>query len=141
MTESAAPNRRLILREKAHQMKESEASDERSGMKGAKVLERRRHRRYAINAVAEVLVTNGMMLFRGRVLDISLEGCFVETLAHLRLEPETPVEMSFTVNGVKFRIKATSRIVRPRTGAGFCFSNLNPRMQAELEVFIKAISQ
>jgi hypothetical protein len=69
------------------------------------------------------------------------KGCYVETRAHLRLQAGTPVEMAFSVNGVRFRIAATSRIVRPGAGAGFCFQDLNPRMQTELDALIKAASE
>jgi hypothetical protein len=99
-------------------------------------LERREHERYAVEGVAEVLVADGTMLFRGRVLDISVAGCYIETQARLRLAPGTRVEMVFRVNGMVFRPMAMSRMVRPGQGAGFFFLNLSPRVEAELEVLI-----
>jgi hypothetical protein len=104
------------------------------------VMERRQHQRYAVDGVAEVVVADGTMLFRGRVLDISVAGCYIETQARLRLEPGTPVEMVFRVNGMVFRPKATSRMVRRGEGAGFLFLNLNPGMQEELEALIAELS-
>jgi hypothetical protein len=106
----------------------------------ANFVERRQHKRYAVDGLAEVLVADGTMLFRGRVLDISVAGCFIETEARLRLLRETPVEMVFRVNGVVFRVLASSRMVCPGKGAGFLFSNLNPRMQAELQALIAELS-
>jgi hypothetical protein len=103
-------------------------------------LERRQHPRYAVNGIAEVLVADGTMLFRGEVLDISVAGCYVETQARLRLEPGTLVEMVFRVNGMVFRPMATSRMVRPGEGAGFLFLNLHSRMQTELEALIAELS-
>ena len=79
-------------------------------------------------AVAEVLVLDGTVLFRGRVLDISVAGCYIETEARLRLAPGTPVEMVFRVKDVVFRLEATSRMVRRGKGAGFLFSNLSARV-------------
>src|ERR1700733_5166116 len=81
------------------------------------VVERRRHTRYAVDAWAEVMVKDGTMLFRGRVLDVSIGGCYVETEARLRLVPGTLVEMVFRVGDGVFRCEATSRMVRTR-GAG-----------------------
>ena len=76
------------------------------------------------------------MLFRGRVLDISMGGCYVETEAKLKLSPGTPVEMVFRVKESVFRCDAMSRMVRTR-GAGFLFANQNARMQRELERLIQ----
>ncbi len=67
--------------------------DRRRAVEG--VIERRQHTRYAVDAWAEVLVKDGTMLFRGRVLDVSLGGCYIETEARLRLAPGTLVEMVF----------------------------------------------
>jgi c-di-GMP-binding flagellar brake protein YcgR len=99
------------------------------------VIERRQHMRYAVDAWAEVLVKDGTMLFRGRVLDVSVGGCYIETEARLRLAPGTPVEMVFRVNDSVFRCEATSRTVRTR-GAGFLFERMDARMRRELEGLI-----
>jgi DnaJ-class molecular chaperone len=98
-------------------------------------MERRQHKRFAVDGFAEVLVADGTLLFRGRVLDISVAGCYIETQARLRIAPGTEVEMVFRVNGMVFRPRATIRAVRP-DGAGFLFSNINAKIQAELEALI-----
>jgi hypothetical protein len=100
------------------------------------VVERRQHTRYAVDAWAEVMVKDGTMLFRGRVLDISVGGCYIETEAKLKLAPGTAVEMVFRVKDSVFRCDAMSRMVRTR-GAGFLFANQNARMQRELEKLIQ----
>jgi hypothetical protein len=100
------------------------------------VIERRQHQRFAVDGWAEVVVADGSLLFRGRILDISVAGCFIETDARLRLAPGTLVEMIFRVNERIFRPLATSRMVRQGEGAGFLFVNLNPKMQSDLEMLI-----
>jgi hypothetical protein len=102
--------------------------------------ERRKHPRYAVDAMAEVLVLDGSVLFRGRVLDISVAGCYVETQARLRMRQRTPVEMVFRVNNSVFRVQATSRMVRPGMGAGFLFSEMSERTRAELDSLIAELS-
>jgi hypothetical protein len=87
----------------------------------AEFLDRRQHKRYAMDAMTEVVVEDGAMLFRGRVLDISVAGCYVETQARLRLKTGTKVEMVFHVNGVTFRPAATARMIRPGSGRDFDF--------------------
>jgi PilZ domain len=104
------------------------------------VIERRQHTRYAVDAWAEVMVKDGTMLFRGRVLDVSLGGCYIETEARLKLAPGTPVEMVFRVNDAVFRCEATSRMVRTR-GAGFLFEGIDTRMRRELEVLMQKLSE
>jgi c-di-GMP-binding flagellar brake protein YcgR len=102
------------------------------------MVERRQHTRYAVDAWAEVMVKDGTMLFRGRVLDISAGGCYIETEAKLKLAPGTRVEMLFRLNDGVFRCEATSRMVRTK-GAGFLFSSLDARMQRELERLIQEL--
>jgi c-di-GMP-binding flagellar brake protein YcgR len=102
------------------------------------MVERRQHTRYAVDAWAEVMVKDGTMLFRGRVLDVSVGGCYIETEAKLKLAPGTPVEMIFRVNDAVFRCNAMSRMVRTR-GAGFLFSSLDARVRRELERLIQEL--
>jgi hypothetical protein len=103
------------------------------------MVERRQHTRYTVDAWAEVMVKDGTMLFRGRVLDVSVGGCYIETEARLRLAPGTPVEMVFRVSDKVFRCDATSRMIRSK-GAGFLFSHLNAKLQIELEELIRELS-
>jgi c-di-GMP-binding flagellar brake protein YcgR len=102
------------------------------------MVERRQHTRYVVDAWAEVMVKDGTMLFRGRVLDVSVGGCYIETEARLKLAPGTPVEMVFRVNDDVFRCDAMSRMLRTR-GAGFLFSNLDAGMRRELERLIEEL--
>jgi hypothetical protein len=88
-----------------------------------------------VDAWAEVMVLDGSMLFRGRVLDISVGGCYVETEARLRLAPGTPVEMVFRVGERVFRCEAVSRMLRPR-GAGFLFEGIDVAKRADFKALI-----
>jgi hypothetical protein len=114
---------------------EFDGEQERRGV-AAEVAERRQHERYAVDGMAEVLVLDGTVLFRGRVLDISVAGCYIETKARLHLASGTPVEMVFRVKDVVFRLAATSRSARPGKGAGFRFSNLSGKSLGGLEALI-----
>ena len=82
----------------------------------------------------------GRCCFGAGVLDISVAGCYVDAQARLRLQRGTKVEMVFKVNGVTFCPMATTKMIRPGTGAGFRFSNVNERMQLELEALIGALA-
>lgn len=50
--------------------------------------EKREHPRYGCEGYAEVFLPRGGLLFRGRILNLSLTGCYVET-ALLDLERGT----------------------------------------------------
>ena len=56
--------------------------------------EKREHPRYGCEGYAEVFLPQGGLLFRGRILNLSLTGCYVET-ALLNLERGTQVEVYF----------------------------------------------
>ncbi|MGD0443202.1 MAG: PilZ domain-containing protein [Edaphobacter sp.] len=127
------------LNEQELKIEELEAHQERRRTALEGLVERRKHPRYAVDAWAEVMVRDGRILFRGRVLDISEGGCYIETEARLRLAPGTQVEMVFRLDGAVFRCEAMSRMVRTR-GAGFLFSNLDAGLRAELEQLIRELS-
>jgi hypothetical protein len=117
-----------------------EQHQERRNVAPEGIIERRRHTRYAVDAWAEVMVKDGRMLFRGRVLDLSVGGCYIETEARLRLAPGTPVEIVFRLNDSVFRCEATSRMVRTK-GAGFLFEGMDSTTQMELEGLIRELSE
>src|ERR1700722_3411294 len=60
-------------------------------------VERRRDERYAVHGDAEIVVTGGMSMFRGRIVNISTSGCYVQTVAWIRLPAGTSVELVFVV--------------------------------------------
>jgi hypothetical protein len=103
------------------------------------VIERRRHTRYAVDAWAEVMVRDGTMLFRGRVLDVSEGGCYIETEARLRLAPGTPVEILFRAGERTLRCDAASRMVRAR-GAGFVFEAMSAKVREGLDELVRELS-
>ena len=103
--------------------------------------ERRRHERFPVEGDAEVLVAEASQVFRGRVQDISLSGCFIETRARLRTAIGATVEMVFRANGVMLRLSANLRTVRFGVGAGFLFQELSPNMREELERLIETLKR
>jgi len=102
-------------------------------------VERRRHRRYAVEGDAEVVLADGSQFFRGRILDISLSGCFIETRARLNLPAGAPVSMIFRANGTMLRTAATVRALRPGQGAGFQFDGLSAHSRDGLEYLIATL--
>jgi hypothetical protein len=120
-------------------MDKFDSERERRGVVQEGIIERRQHTRYAVDARAEVLVHDGTMLFRGRVLDVSLGGCYIETEARLRLPPGAMVEMVFRTKEETICCDAMCRMLRPK-GAGFLFMNLDTRTERELAGLIRELS-
>ena len=117
-----------------------EGQEERRGVAQEGVIERRQHTRYSVDAWAEVMVKDGTMMFRGRVLDISQGGCYIETEARLRLVPGTPVEIVFRTHDRVFQCEGTSRMMR-RRGAGFLFESMRPKVRVGLEELIRELGE
>lgn len=97
-------------------------------------MDRRRHPRYPCEGYAEVFVPQGALLFQGKILDLSISGCFIETSA-INLERGTPVEVYFVTRQLQFRIAGHIAVLRRKRGAGIAFQALGARrtrMVAEL---------
>jgi PilZ domain len=120
---------------------ESAMSQETVTRDDSDVRERRRHERFAVSGEAEVMVTDGTLLFRGNTVDISLSGCFIETRARLVLETGTPVQMVFRAGHQTLRMDATVRALRPGVGAGFLFGAMSGYMKKILEGLIAEMQE
>lgn len=103
--------------------------------------ERRRNRRFPCEGYAEVVCCHPTLLFRGRIRDISLTGCFIETAAQLRLERLTQVEMRFTASGCRISSQARIMDVRPGKGAGFEFLPGERGMQEPFLNLLESLEQ
>ncbi len=91
--------------------------------------DRRRHRRFPCEGYAEVVCSHPTFLFRGRIRDVSLTGCFIETAARLNLKRMTEVEVRFTARGRQISSLARLMDIRPGKGAGFEFLPGEPVMR------------
>jgi hypothetical protein len=101
---------------------------------------RRRHPRYACEGHAEVLVPHGALLFRGKILDLSLSGCLVETPA-LNLERGTRVEVFFVARRMQFRVAGRIAVLYRRRGAGIAFQDLGPRRARHVADLIRELKE
>jgi hypothetical protein len=101
---------------------------------------RRRHRRYACEGQAEVFLPHGGFLLRGRILDLSLSGCFIETRA-ISLERGTHVEVYFVAHRMQFRVGGNIAVLHPKRGAGIAFQNLSLRSARQISDLIQELKQ
>jgi hypothetical protein len=103
-------------------------------------LDRRRHPRYPCEGHAEVFVPHGGLLFRGRILDLSLSGCFIET-ATINLERGTRVEVYFAARQLQFRVAGHIAALYRKRGAGIAFQNMGPRRARQVDELVKELKE
>jgi PilZ domain len=107
---------------------------------GAGGKERRRSRRFLCNGTAEVMVFHPECLFRGEIRDISQNGCFVITRAHVHLERLAEAEVRFKLNNRQFRTQARVMNVRPGDGVGFEFAHANAKVEEQVNNLIHELN-
>jgi len=79
------------------------------------------------------------VLFRGKVKDISLTGCYVTTRARLRLKRLAKIELRFSANGQQMSSLARVMDVRPGKGIGVEFLPGDPRMSKRFREVIEEL--
>jgi hypothetical protein len=102
--------------------------------------ERRRHERFACDGLAEVVVFDPDLLFRGEIRDISLTGCYIVTRARLNLKRFAEVELRFSAGGQRLSSLARVMDVRPGKGVGIEFLPGDPRMDRRFHELIARLS-
>jgi hypothetical protein len=95
--------------------------------------------RYSITGEADVLVNGGMSLFRGRILNISNSGCYVQTMSQTRLPQGTPVELVLRVKQKVLNISAEARFSKSKVGMGFLFVKMPDNIHGMLCELIEAM--
>jgi len=103
-------------------------------------LSRRRHPRYKCEGRAEVFVPHGALLFQGRILNLSLSGCFIES-RNLNLERGTRVEVSFVARQLQVRVAGHIAILYRNQGVGIAFDNPNPRQNRQITELVMELGE
>ena len=105
-------------------------------------MEARRQKRYEVDGEAEVIVGTsgtGSSLLRGRILDLSSAGCYIQTLAPITLQRDTPVYIEFWLYRQHFRIRAASKFAHTKVGIGFTFTYMDDVTKQRLEMVLEKI--
>jgi hypothetical protein len=102
--------------------------------------EKRRHPRYSCEGYAEVFLPHGGLLFRGRISNLSVSGCYIETTM-ANLERGTLIEAYFVTNQLQFRVQGNIAEVRKRRGVGIAFLNVSPRRAGQIATLIRELAE
>jgi hypothetical protein len=81
------------------------------------VEERRLYPRVTCKCDAEAIIPAREALFRGQIRDISESGCYVDTLAFVRLRRGMEVDLRFVLQDTEFHF--TAEVMNVRNGSGF----------------------
>jgi hypothetical protein len=100
----------------------------------AAIVDRRRAARYDCDVYAEVFLPSGGLNFRGRILNMSVTGCFVE--AEFNLERGTRVEVYIETSSTRFRVAGAVSALRSKRGVGIFFVDLTRRGAGQIEELI-----
>lgn len=99
-------------------------------------MDKRPATRYDFRCEAQYCKRGSDAPFRGLLSDISLTGCYMETMTP---EPVgTAVEVLFQTNGARVRLPGVVRVVHPSMGMGIEFAQLSPESAKLLQGLVKA---
>jgi hypothetical protein len=99
-------------------------------------MDKRPATRYDFRCEAQFCKRGSNAPLRGFLSDISLSGCYFETITP---EPVgTPVEVAFQAAGVRVRLSGLVRVVHPSMGMGIEFVDLSPEAARALQGLVKA---
>jgi hypothetical protein len=99
-------------------------------------MQNRPHPRYAFRCEAQFCPQGTSATMAGMLSDISLSGCYMETLTPLPIG--TQLDVKFTSNGVTLNLPGIVRVVHPNMGMGIQFSDLNGECSHALEQIVRA---
>lgn len=102
--------------------------------------DRRAHQRFAVDEQAGLLIVGHGLSLKGRILDMSLEGCRIQTSAHLPGGGCVRVEVTFTINGLPFRMGGL--VQRSQAGeVGVRFAGASTHRQAEWAEVVEEVKE
>jgi hypothetical protein len=99
--------------------------------------ERRRAPRFPFVAAAEVLEHNSGSRMKTRISDLSLSGCYVDTINPL--PNGTPVQLKIFARSQTFEARATVVYSHANLGMGLRFGEVQPNSQSVLQNWLPAV--
>jgi c-di-GMP-binding flagellar brake protein YcgR len=103
--------------------------------------ERRSRVRHPVDSSAAIILVNGGARFRGRILDVSLDGCRIRSDEHFLVGVYTQVETVFRLIGSTFRLGGVVQMVHDRRLVGIRFLDLSPLERSQLVELIGEIER
>jgi PilZ domain len=89
--------------------------------------ERRSDTRYAVDAEVTLVIVSLGASVRGRICQISLDGCRVRTDKPISFAAPAGIEIIFKINGIAFRLGGVLQWADSQQSAGIQFGSMAPR--------------
>ena len=103
--------------------------------------ERRVQSREGVNTSAVIFLINVASRLTGRILDLSLGGCRIQTDEPFPVGIYTRVETEFRLAGLPFRLGGVIQAIHDRHHVGIRFLDMSSRKQEQLEQLIAEIEE
>jgi c-di-GMP-binding flagellar brake protein YcgR len=101
--------------------------------------ERRGQWREGVDTSASIFLINAATRLNGRILDLSLGGCRIQTDENFPVGIFTRVEAEFRLEGMPFRLGGVIQAIHDRHHVGIRFLDLSSRKREQLELLIEEI--
>ena len=103
--------------------------------------ERRKESRHSVDGTATLQLLDPGIRLRGRILDLSLNGCQFRTEDCFPLGIRSPVEIEFHLDGLPFRLAGVTQSIHKRHKVGVRFLNVSERKREQLVELIAEIKE
>jgi c-di-GMP-binding flagellar brake protein YcgR len=103
--------------------------------------ERRQQARLDVDTTATILLVNIGSNLRGRILDLSLGGCRIQTDEHFPVGIYTRVETEFRLEGLPFRLGGVIQAIHNRNMVGIRFLDMSQRKREQVLELIGEIDE
>ena len=107
----------------------------------ASPMDRRSHRRHAVDTSAKLLLLNTGICMPGRILNLSQGGCRLETEERFTVGIYVRVETEFYLHGLPFRLAGVSQAVLDKNAVGVRFLDMSERKRSQLTELIAEIDE
>lgn len=102
---------------------------------------RRAHSRYGVDASAVVYLVKIGSRMEGRLFDLSMGGCRIQTRERMNVGIYRQVEVEFCLEGLPFRLGGVFQAIHDRQTVGIRFIDLSARKRDQLEQLIRDIEE
>jgi hypothetical protein len=115
--------------------------DEKMEEPVAQGAERRTKQRFTVDKGSQLFLVSHGLAMVGRVLDLSLDGCRMETWGRFTGGVRARVEVTFKINGIAFRFCGLTQWTDGRNQVGIHFVDVTERRREELAEVIGEVEE
>lgn len=103
--------------------------------------DRRHVQRHQVDSTATVFLVDVRSSVRGRIADVSMEGCLIRFEERFPVGIYRRVEVEFLLDGLPFRLPGVVQSIRDRFTAGMRFLDVSERKREQLQTVIEEMGE